>query len=73
MDRRSFLAATAALAALSALPAAPARAAGPALPGPLVSAEWLRANLDTPGLVIVDIRGAGPDDLFAAGHVPGAV
>jgi len=73
MDRRSFLAATAALAALSALPAAPARAAGPALPGPLVSAEWLRANLDTPGLVIVDIRGASPDDLFAAGHVPGAV
>ncbi|MHB8416928.1 MAG: sulfurtransferase [Myxococcales bacterium] len=45
---------------------------------PLVSAEWLRAHLDDPGLRVVDVRwrlgqpGAGRR-LYQAGHLPGAV
>lgn len=52
---------------------------------PLVSTEWLAANLDNPQLRIVDMRGrvlpptdpkphyfARPED-YAAGHIPGAV
>ena len=50
------------------------------LPGraaePLVSADWLAANLDRPSLVIVDLRSAlsqsGRED-YEAAHVPGAV
>ena len=37
---------------------------------PIVSADWLEANLGTTGLVVVDIR---PADVYAAGHIPGAV
>jgi thiosulfate/3-mercaptopyruvate sulfurtransferase len=55
------------------------------IPGPLVSAEWLRANLGRPGLRIVDMRGIvlpptdpkpwyfGNHEAFLAGHIPGAV
>lgn len=49
-----------------------ARAAGQ----PLVDAEWLQANLGKPGLVVLDIRNGidgGSREVFAAGHVPGAV
>ncbi|PKP67634.1 MAG: sulfurtransferase [Alphaproteobacteria bacterium HGW-Alphaproteobacteria-5] len=50
---------------------APALADG--LPGPLVSAEWLRENLDRADLVVVDVRGKTAGEEFAAGHMPGAV
>jgi thiosulfate/3-mercaptopyruvate sulfurtransferase len=53
--------------------------------GPLVSTEWLAANLEDPQLRVVDMRGkvlpptapkphyyARPED-YAAGHIPGAV
>src|SRR5438445_8809460 len=45
-------------------------------PGPLVSPDWLRANLGRPGLVLADCRwvpGGSAADIFAAGHIPGAV
>ncbi|MGF2947987.1 sulfurtransferase [Microbacterium alcoholitolerans] len=40
-------------------------------PGRLVTTEWLAANLDTPGLVIVE----SDEDvlLYETGHIPGAV
>lgn len=37
---------------------------------PLVSVEWLSANLDDPNLVIIDIR---PAEAYDAGHIPGAI
>jgi thiosulfate/3-mercaptopyruvate sulfurtransferase len=47
------------------------------LPGPLVSVDWLAANLTDPGLRIADVRWslAGPPghERYADGHVPGAV
>ncbi len=47
------------------------------LPGPLVSVDWLAANLDDPSLRIADVRWAlaGPPgrDRYAGGHLPGAV
>ncbi len=47
------------------------------LPGPLVTVDWLRANRSDPALRIADVRWslAGPPgrDLYAAGHLPGAV
>ncbi|MBW3537255.1 MAG: sulfurtransferase [Actinobacteria bacterium] len=48
------------------------------LPGPLVDAKWLAANLDHPDLVVADVRWSltGPDAGRAAyeeGHIPGAV
>jgi thiosulfate/3-mercaptopyruvate sulfurtransferase len=48
------------------------------LPSSLVSAEWLAANLDAPGLAVLDashhLPAAGRDAAadFAAGHIPGA-
>jgi len=55
-----------------------------AIPTPLVSTDWLAANLDRPGLVILDVRGkvlppsdpqpwyhSYPDD-YAQSHIPGA-
>lgn len=45
-------------------------------PGPLVEADWLEAQLDTPGLVILDIRNGidgGSHETFLEAHVPGAV
>ena len=46
------------------------------MPGILVEPEWLRANLDAPGLVIADCRwvpGGSALAAFEAGHIPGAV
>jgi thiosulfate/3-mercaptopyruvate sulfurtransferase len=47
------------------------------LPGPLVSVDWLAANLTDPGLRIADVRWslAGPPgrERYARGHVRGAV
>jgi thiosulfate/3-mercaptopyruvate sulfurtransferase len=42
-----------------------------AAPGRLVTTEWLAANLDTPGLVVVE----SDEDvlLYETGHIPGAV
>ena len=37
---------------------------------PIVSTEWLNANGDMEGLVILDVRS---DDAYAAGHIDGAV
>jgi thiosulfate/3-mercaptopyruvate sulfurtransferase len=47
------------------------------LPGPLVSVDWLAANLTDRSLRVADVRWslAGPPgaDLYAAGHIPDAV
>lgn len=47
------------------------------LPGPLVSVDWLAANLTDPALRIADVRWSlsGPPgrDRYAGGHIPGAV
>ncbi|MBW6506046.1 MAG: sulfurtransferase [Rhodobacteraceae bacterium] len=59
--------------AIAALWGALAPALAQGLPGPLASAAWLRANIDRPDLVVIDIRGRTANDDFAAGHVPGAV
>jgi thiosulfate/3-mercaptopyruvate sulfurtransferase len=43
---------------------------------PLVSVDWLKANLGKPGVVVVDVRSPGKDepaDLFERSHIPGAV
>jgi len=37
---------------------------------PIVSTDWLEANLGDPDLVILDVR--NPDE-YAAGHIPGAI
>jgi thiosulfate/3-mercaptopyruvate sulfurtransferase len=56
-----------------------------ALPGPLVSAEWLHECLGEPGIRVVDMRGLvlpptdpkpwyfGKREAYLAGHIPGAV
>jgi thiosulfate/3-mercaptopyruvate sulfurtransferase len=55
---------------LLALLLAPALAAqAPAIP-PLVTTEWLAAELARPGLVVLQLSSA---DDFAKGHIPGAV
>ena len=45
--------------------------------GPLVSAEWLRANLEDPDLRVVDFRwylgGRKGLDEYGRGHIPGAI
>jgi thiosulfate/3-mercaptopyruvate sulfurtransferase len=46
--------------------------------GPLVSTEWLAANLEAPGLRVVDVRwyldpARRGHEAYLAGHVPGAV
>lgn len=58
-----------ALLALAALPVA-ARAESP-----LVSVDWLKANLGRPQMLILDVRsGAGlTREAYAKGHIPGAV
>lgn len=38
--------------------------------GPLVSTTWLRENIETPGLTIVDIRKV---EEYKEGHIPGAL
>lgn len=58
------------LAGAGAALAAPAQAQA----RPLVDAAWLKANLDNPAIVVVDIRAAGKDgSLYDKGHIPGAV
>jgi thiosulfate/3-mercaptopyruvate sulfurtransferase len=50
-------------------------------PGPLVSSEWLEANLDDPRVRVLDVRGRHPSSAlphakhaeYLAGHIPGAV
>jgi thiosulfate/3-mercaptopyruvate sulfurtransferase len=37
---------------------------------PIVSTQWLEDNVDTPNLVILDIR---EPDFYAAGHIPGSI
>lgn len=47
------------------------------LPGPVVGVEWLRANLDAGWLRVADVRwsltGEPGAELYARGHLPGAV
>lgn len=43
---------------------------------PLVTVDWLKANLGKPNLVVLDVRSPGkgdPADLFEKAHIPGAV
>ena len=45
------------------------------LPGPVVSVDWLQANLEHPSLRLADVRWslAGPGhERYQAGHIPGA-
>ncbi len=50
-------------------------------PGPLVSGDWLEANLDQPRVRILDVRGRHPSSSLAhakrveytEGHIPGAI
>ncbi len=65
ISRREVLAAGVGFAAASAIPA---RAAGAA--GPLVDVKWLKDNLGSPGLVILDVTSV---QFYGRGHVPGAV
>lgn len=62
--------AAAALSLAFALPATAEQAK------PLVSVDWLKANLSDPSVVVLDIRSAidgGGAEAYAAGHIPGAV
>lgn len=47
------------------------------LPGPVVSSSWLDEQLDSPGLVVCDVRwyvdGRNGEAAYEAGHIPGAV
>ncbi len=57
-----------------AAPAAEA-APGPA-PGPLVDVAWVKANLGTPGLVFLDVRGplgGASKAHYLRAHIPGAI
>lgn len=58
-----------AVAVAAAVAATQPAAAGPEVT-PLISTEWLEANLDEDGLVVLDIRG---EATFADAHVPGAL
>ena len=43
---------------------------------PLVTVDWLKANLAKPEIVVLDVRSPGKDepaDLFEKAHIPGAV
>jgi thiosulfate/3-mercaptopyruvate sulfurtransferase len=45
-------------------------------PGPLVDADWLKANLDAPDLVVLDIRNdidGGSYEAYTEAHIPGAI
>ena len=68
---------TLAAAALSLAFALPAAAEEPKPQAtPLVSVDWLKANLSDPAVVVLDIRSAidgGGAEAYAAGHIPGAV
>jgi thiosulfate/3-mercaptopyruvate sulfurtransferase len=67
---------TTAFALIGALALAAPAVAAIDNPGPLVDADWLEANLQTPGLVILDIRNdidGGSYDAYRDGHIPGAI
>jgi thiosulfate/3-mercaptopyruvate sulfurtransferase len=59
----------------------PTTSALEAPPGPLVSGEWLQANLDQDRVRVLDVRGRHPSSPlahakraeYAEGHVPGAI
>lgn len=62
------------LAAFGAVAAGPARAAPPPPAPPLVTPAWLKAHLNDPGLVILEVYdNDSQHTAFEAGHVPGAV
>jgi thiosulfate/3-mercaptopyruvate sulfurtransferase len=66
-------AAAAVLLLVLASPSAPAASDGAQ---PLVSAAWLKQNLATPNLFVLDIRSAidgGGAEAYAKGHIPGAI
>lgn len=74
MNRRDFIVRAGGLAVVGGVFAGSLPAlAQTGLPGPLVSADWLRGALGAADLVVLDYRGRSPDDPFAAGHIPGAV
>ena len=39
---------------------------------PLVSAEWLSSHLEDPDIRIIEVSSANSDEVYAAGHIPGA-
>jgi thiosulfate/3-mercaptopyruvate sulfurtransferase len=39
---------------------------------PLVSVDWLKGNLEKPGMVLLEVAGRSKED-FATGHIPGSV
>jgi thiosulfate/3-mercaptopyruvate sulfurtransferase len=49
--------------------ASPALSAGRDIP-PFVSVDWLEQSLNSPGLLIVDVRSAAD---YQKGHIPGSV
>lgn len=66
---RTFLLAGLAFCALSA-PWPAAAQSGPALPGRLASAAWLKDNLARSDLLVID---ASPAQAHRKGHIPGAI
>lgn len=46
--------------------------ASPVLAQPLVDSEWLKANLDKPNVVVLDVTGRTQEQ-YQSSHVPGAV
>lgn len=53
-----------------------ARAAQPLVAGPLVDVAWVTANLGTPGLVFLDVRGrlgGASKAHYLQAHIPGAI
>jgi thiosulfate/3-mercaptopyruvate sulfurtransferase len=61
-------------AACPAAPTTPTSTTPPTAPtraiDPIVTTGWLASNIDTPGLVLLDVR---DPDSYAAGHIPGSV
>lgn len=45
--------------------------ASPAIAGVLVDADWLKAHMNDPKVVIVDVQ--SKHDMYSKGHIPGAV
>ncbi len=46
--------------------------AAPAVAQPLVDAAWMKANIDKPGMVVLDVTGRSQAQ-YASGHLPGSV
>lgn len=45
--------------------------ASPAMAGMLVDAEWLKAHMNDPKVVIIDVQ--SKHDLYSKGHIPGSI